>query len=296
MTIRKLGKIVGLSAVGLLLLMLVAMLALKLALDRAPQYQAEIKEWAHAQTGYHITFARVSPAFRWYGPELYFDRLELRSKDDQRVLARAAGGRVAADIWQLIRTGKLLAGRIELESPDISVARLGPTRFAVASEIELGGGESSVGSLTLGDLPAGRLVIRHAVLTLENWNPQLPQLILQRADIDVRRNPRELALKFSAQLPAELGGAISFEGHARGNGDTQTLAWDALARSRDISFPGWHKLLPEYLGKLDSGTGAFGITAQGSGPTISRVDVDFAAANVVVQGLDGPVAKFDQMN
>src|SRR5271154_7426850 len=129
MIIRKLGKILGFSLGGLLLLVLLAMLALKLILDRAPQYQAQIKEWVHTQTGYHIGFAHVSPAFRWYGPELYFDRPELRSKDDQRVLARAAGARIAADVWQLIRSGKLLAGRIEEESPNISVARLGPTRF-----------------------------------------------------------------------------------------------------------------------------------------------------------------------
>ena len=188
MTIRKLGKVLAFSFGGLLLLVLLAMLGVKLALDRAPQYQAEIKQWLYAQTGYHITFAHVSPAFRWYGPELYFEQLELRSKDDQRVLARAAGGRVAADIWQLIRSGKLLAGRIEVESPNISVVRLGPTRFAVASEIELGGEDSSLGSLRLGDLPAGRLVIRHAVLGMENWNTLLPQLTLKGVDIDVRRD------------------------------------------------------------------------------------------------------------
>src|ERR1700730_15265033 len=138
MTIRKIGKIFGVTSAAVLLLVLLLTLALKLALDRAPQSQAEIKDWVHAQTGYHIGFARVSPAFRWYGPELYFDQLELRSKDDQRVLAHAAGGRVAADIWQLIRSGKLLAGRIEIESPKIAVVRLGPARFAVASEIESG--------------------------------------------------------------------------------------------------------------------------------------------------------------
>src|ERR1700743_1806171 len=92
MIIRKLGKILGFSLGGLLLLVLLAMLALKLILDRAPPYQADIKEWVHSQTGYHIGFAQVSPAFRWYGPELYFDRLELRSKDDQRVLGRPPGG------------------------------------------------------------------------------------------------------------------------------------------------------------------------------------------------------------
>src|SRR3984957_18967604 len=179
MIIRKVCRVLGLCFASLLGVVLLLMLALKLALDRAPRYEAEIKEWFHAQTGYHIGFARVSPAFRWYGPELYFDRLELRSKDDQRVLARAAGGRVAADIWQLIRTGKLLAGRIELETPNISVARLGPTRYAIASEIELGGEDSSMGTLKLSDLPAGRLVIRHAILTLDNWNEELPKLILQ---------------------------------------------------------------------------------------------------------------------
>jgi uncharacterized protein (TIGR02099 family) len=296
MIIRKLGKILGFSLGGLLLLLLLAMLALKLMLDRAPQYQAEIKQWMFAQTGYHIGFAHVSPAFRWYGPELYFERLELRSKDDQRVLARAAGGRVAADIWQLIRTGKLLAGRIELETPNISLSRLGPSRFAIASEIELGGEDSSVGSLKLSDLPAGRLVIRHAILTLDNWNEELPKLILQHVDMDVRRDPRELALAFTAQLPVELGGTLSFEGHARGGGDTQTLAWDALARSRGISFPGWHRFLPEYLENLDSGTGAFDIAAQGIGPAVSRIDVDFGAGDVQIRASEGPVAKFDQMS
>jgi uncharacterized protein (TIGR02099 family) len=296
MTIRKLGKVLAFTLGGLLLLVLLAMLGVKLSLDRAPHYQAEIKEWLHTQTGFHVDFAHVSPAFRWYGPELYFERLELRSKDDQRVLARAAGGRVAADIWQLIRSGKLLAGRIEVDSPSISVVRLGPTRFAVASEIELGGEDSSLGSLRLSDLPAGRLVIRHAVLSMENWNTLLPQLILQNVDIDVRRDARELALVFSAQLPPALGGAVSFEGQAHGSGELQNLGWNALARARDVSFPGWHKFLPEYLSNLDAGTGAFDIAALGQGATLSHADVDFGAMNVVMQLPEGPVAKFDQMS
>ncbi len=296
MTIRKFGKILGFSFGGLLLLVLLCMLAVKLALDRAPRYQAEIKEWLHAQTGYHIAFARVSPAFRWYGPELYFDRLELRSKDNQRVLARAAGGRVAADIWQLIRSGKLLAGRIEVDAPNIAVVRLGSTRFAVASEIELGGEDSSWGSFSLSDLPAGRLVVRHAVLGIENWNTALPQLTLQDVDIDVRRDAGEIALIFSAQLPPALGGSLSFEGHARGAGEVRTIAWDALARARAISFPGWRELLPEYLSDLESGNGAFDIAALGQGAVLARVDADFGATNVVMQLPEGPVAKFDRMS
>jgi uncharacterized protein (TIGR02099 family) len=296
MTVRKAAKVVGLSFAGLVILVLLLMLALKLVLDRAPQYQAQIKEWVHQQTGYHIAFEHVSPAFRWYGPELYFARLELRSKDDQRVLARAAGGRVAADVWQLIRTGKLLAGRIEIDSPAIAVTRLGPQRFAVASEIELGGEDSNLGSLRLNDLPAGRLVIRHAVLTMKDWNAALPQLILQDVDLDVRRDPDELALDFSALLPGVLGGTVTFRSGAHGDGELQALAWHALARVRDISFPGWHQLLPEILSNLDSGVGAIEVAALGVGTVLTRADIDFGAINVVTQLPEGPVAKFDQMS
>src|SRR5450432_1190020 len=154
MTLRKIGKVLGYCFAGLVALVLLLMLALKLVLDRAPRYQAQIKEWVHAQTGYHIGFARVSPAFRWYGPELYFDRLELRSKDDRRVLARAAGGRIAADVWQLLRSGRLLAGRIELDAPSIAVERLGPDRFAIASEFVIGGEANYNTRLRIEDIPS----------------------------------------------------------------------------------------------------------------------------------------------
>src|ERR1700730_15218042 len=170
MRVHRAGKILLYCLAGLLGLLLLLILALKLALDRAPADQSEIKQWVHAQTGYHITFAGVSPSFRWYGPELHFSRLELRSKDDARVLARAAGGRAAADIWQCISSGNLLAGRIELDSPSVTITRLGPTSFALASEIKLGSNESSLETIALDDLPAGKLAIRHAVVTMQKWN------------------------------------------------------------------------------------------------------------------------------
>jgi hypothetical protein len=199
MVMRKLGRILLEVLAGLVAVVLLLLVAVKVTLDRAPRYQAEIKQWVHAQTGYHIGFEHVSPAFRWYGPELYFERFELRSKDDQRVLARAHGARIAADIWQLVRSGKLLAGRIEIDSPDITVARLGPDRFAVASEIELGGDNSSLGALNFDDLPAGNLLIRHAALTLQNWNTALPQLTLRDVNFNLRRGDGGLRARFTCR-------------------------------------------------------------------------------------------------
>ena len=295
MAVRKAGKILLYCFAGLLGLLLLLMLALKLALDRAPLYQAEIQQWLHAQTGYHIAFAGVSPSFRWYGPELHFERLELRSKDDRRILARAAGGRVAADIWQLISSGKLLAGRIELDSPSITITRLGPTSFALASEIKLGGNDSSLEMLTLDDLPAGKLAIRHAVVTMQNWNSALPQLALRDVNLDVRRGDEGLSVLFNAHLPPVLGGVLSISGNAHGRGDLELLDWTALAWARDISFPGWRLLLPEFLSRLDAGSGAFDLAARGTGRVLTSADLDFAARGVVTQLNDGPSAKFEQI-
>jgi uncharacterized protein (TIGR02099 family) len=295
--VRKAVKILLYCFAGLLGVVLLLMLAVKLALDRAPAYQAEIKEWVHAQTGYHIRFAGVSPSFRWYGPELHFDRLELRSKDDARVLAHAAGGRVAADIWQLISSGKLLAGRIEVDSPNIVIARLGPTSFALASEIKLGGGnDSSLQTLTLDDLPAGKLAIRNAVVTMQNWNSELPRLTLQDVDLDVRRGDAGITLTVNARLPAALGGSLNVSANARGLGRLEMLNWNASVRARDISFPGWRLLLPEYLSRLNAGSGAFELAARGQGLTLSRADLDFGAQGVVTQLSEGPSAKFEQIS
>jgi uncharacterized protein (TIGR02099 family) len=296
MLVRKAVKILLHCVAGLVGLVLLMILALKLALDRAPAYQAEIKQWLHAQTGYHIAFAGVSPSFRWYGPELHFERLELRSKDDRRILARAAGGRVAADVWQLISSGKLLAGRIELDSPAIVITRLGPTSFALASEIKLGGSDSSLETLTLNDLPAGKLAIRHAVVTMQNWNSALPQLDLRDVNLDVRRGDQGLSVVFNAHLPAALGGILNVSGNAHGLERLQSLEWNALARARDISFAGWRLLLPELLSRLDAGSGAFELAARGTGRILAGADLDFAAQGVVTQLGDGPRTKYEQIS
>ncbi|HWJ35635.1 MAG TPA: YhdP family protein [Steroidobacteraceae bacterium] len=295
MALRKVGKILLYCCAGTLGLIFLLMLAVKLALDRAPQYQAEIKDWVHGQIGYHIAFAHVAPAFRWYGPELYFNQLELRSKDDRRVLARAAGGRVAADIWQLIHSGKLLAGRIELDSPNISIARIGADKFALASEIELGGGDSSLPTLRLDDLPAGTLAIRGGRISLQNWNPALPQLELRDVDLKLRRGDGIAALAISARLPSALGGDFNINGTARGLGSLNTLNWTALARTRNLSLAGWREFLPEYLLRLDAGNGGFEVAARGRGADITRADMDFGALNVTIQLADEPGVKFDQI-
>jgi len=292
---NKIGKVLLYCCAGVLGLILLSMAALKLALDRVPQYQTGIKDWVHDRIGYHIAFARVSPAFRWYGPELYFERLELRSKDGQRVLAHAASGRVGADIRQLIRSGTLFAGRIELDSPVISIVRVLPDKFALAAEIDLSGSNSSLPTLKLGDLPVGRLAVHHGFITIQNWNPKFPELELRDVDLDLRHGDGGATFAVEARLPAVLGATATVNGEARGDGGLKALNWTVMARTSELSFAGWRQLLPEYLSRLDGGTGGFEMVARGQGPILSRGDLKFEAKSVMTKLAAEPSVTFDRV-
>jgi uncharacterized protein (TIGR02099 family) len=293
---RKIGRILLYSMGALVVLMLALMLGIKLALDRAPQYQAQIKDWVFRRTGYHVAFAHVSPAFRWYGPELYFDQMELRTKDDQHVLAHAAGGRIDVDIWHLLQNGKLFGLRVELDSPNIVIARLGPTTFALGSEVVLGGDDGSLSELRLNQLPAGTLVIRRGFVTIQDWNAALPRLDLSAVNLDVTRGSDLISFALSAQLPTALGGRFSLSGAAHGAGPMADAEWNALASASGMSFPGWRELLPEYLTRLDAGTGGFEAQMAGRGSTLARAVVDFGAQGVVTKLADGPTTRFEQVS
>jgi uncharacterized protein (TIGR02099 family) len=295
MTLRKIGKILLYLTAGAFGVILLLMLAVKLALDRAPRYQAEIKDWVHQRIGYHIAFARVSPAIRWYGPELYFERLELRSKDDRRVLARATGGRIGVDVWRLLQSGKLYAARIELDHPTLVITRLAPDKFAVASELALGGGSSSLPALELDDLPEGMLEMRHGRVTLQNWNARLPVLALREVNLELLRGERALKFAVDANLPAVLGGSVSLHGTARGAGPLDSLSWTALGRTHALDLAGWRELLPDALMRVGSGTGGFEVAARGQGAFLSRADLEFEADDVLTQLTDEPGVKFDQI-
>ncbi len=241
MRLAKAGKILLYGVAGFAVAVSLLLLGVKLMLDRAPHYQSEIKDWVFEQTGYHISFAHVSPSLRWYGPELYFTGLELRSRDDRRVLARANGGRIAVDIWQLLHSGRFLAGRVQLDSPDIVVTRLGPDRFAIAAEI---GETGDVAQTTVRarDLPSGTLAVRHARFTLRDWSKDLPTLVLQDISIDLKHESDGIGAVFAGQLPPELGGSASAHARIQGDGELSTLAWEGLVTLRGISFPGWRRL------------------------------------------------------
>lgn len=270
---------------AVVLLVLGGIGALKLALDRVPGYQVQIRDWVHQQTGLQVRFSSVTPALRWYGPELEFAALELRSGDDQRSIAVARRGSIAIDVWSLIANARLLAGRLRLDEPRIAVTRLGPMRFSIGEGIEFGSGQQGLREI-LRRLPHGRLDVRRANVRMLNWNPGSPSLQFDDIDLELSRSGDHVDLRLAMRMPDQLRGSIRLRLGVADSGDGNPLDWNASLTARDVSLPGWHELLPDLSNSVQSGVARVDLAAGGSGSTKlqARLDLtvrDFRAGGAV---------------
>ncbi|MBS0399487.1 MAG: hypothetical protein JSR95_12515, partial [Proteobacteria bacterium] len=261
------------AAGAVLLLVLGGIGALKLALDRVPEYQGQIRDWVHQQTGLQVRFTRVTPALRWYGPELEFSALELRSGDDLRSIAVARRGSVAIDVWSLIANARLLAGRLRLDEPRIAITRLGPTRFSIGEGLEFGSGQQGLREV-LRNLPHGRLDVRRASVHLLSWNPASPSLQFDDVDVNLTRSGDHVDLRLAMRMPAQLQGSVRLRVGVADPGDQDPLAWNASLVARDVSLPGWHDLLPDLSNSVQSGVARVDLDASGAGSTKLRARLD----------------------
>ncbi len=261
------------AAGAVLLLVLGGIGALKLALDRVPEYQGQIRDWVHQQTGLQVRFTRVTPALRWYGPELEFSALELRSGDDLRSIAVARRGSVAIDVWSLIANARLLAGRLRLDEPRIAITRLGPTRFSIGEGLEFGSGQQGLREV-LRNLPHGRLDVRRASVHLLSWNPASPSLQFDDVDVNLTRSGDHVDLRLAMRMPAQLQGSVRLRVGVADPGDQDPLAWNASLVARDVSLSGWHDLLPDLSNSVQSGVARVDLDASGAGSTKLRARLD----------------------
>ena len=271
------------TAAGLVLLLLAAITATKIALDRVPAYRAQIQDWVRTQTGLHLRFSSVSPSLRWYGPELHFEDLELRSADDQRRIARARAGSVALDVWRLIANARLLAGRVRLDSPELVVTRLGPARFSIGEGLEFGQGHGDLRA-SLRSLPAGHLEIRDAHLVLLDWNDASPRLEFSGLDLEVGRAGDRIATEAALRMPRQLSGVLRLKFTVADFGGVDPVRWSASLRARDVSLPGWHDLLPGFSNAVQSGTARIDLSAAGRGEEEFQAGLELSARDFRAAG------------
>ncbi len=238
---------------GLLILAALALGALRLAIARVPENAARIQAWVEQQTDLRIEYNSIDARLRWFGPEIVLGGIRVLERDGSDSLLQAREGSVGLDLWNLFRTGELVAGRVRFTGPTLTVVRLPDGRIRL-----LGQNERPLDRppFDLDRLPAGWLVVADATVTYRDLAVESAPLTFTGLELDLRREHDSTAVTGSARLPATLGRSIDFRGDLRGSLEhLETLDAELELRVDQIVLPGLAAFLPSAIARPIAGSG-----------------------------------------
>jgi uncharacterized protein YhdP len=238
--------LLALGSAGMLIAL--GLMAYGLVLVRIPEHRAALEELIRHETGLTVSFSELSVRWGWYGPEAVFHGVELDEPGTSHALLSAPRLIVSLDLWRMARSGRLEAGRIALQEPDIDLgagfaseganaahpAQLRPQLLEALTRIlsRWRGGQIDIEGGTLraplfGESTARVFGIRHAQLQRLGlrWSADAQLLLPESLGESARLL---LQMQGDPALPELASGSLSFEG-------------------RRLEFAGWRRLLQQPL-------------------------------------------------
>jgi uncharacterized protein (TIGR02099 family) len=266
---------------ALLIVSAVAVGALRLALARVPENAARIQAWVEQQTDYRLEFRAIDARLRWWGPEVVLRDVRVLDRDDpSQALFETREGAVSLDVWNLFRTGELVAGRVRIVGPELTVVRLADGRVRLLGQRER---PADRAPFDLDRLPAGRLEVEDATLHYRDLKTGRGPWTLQRVRISLRRAHDAVDMTGEARLPAQLGTRFEFDGQLRGSLDRFTdLVMQVDVRVDQLVLAGLAELLPEGAGRPLSGSGPLRASAAFDHGRLGQLRLDLNLSDVVL--------------
>ena len=96
----------------------------RLVLAAMPGHADRVKAWVERQTQLRLEFSSLDARLRWYGPELVLADLRILDRDGRQPMLAMREGSVALDLWNVLRAGEFVAGRVTFVGPTVTVIRL----------------------------------------------------------------------------------------------------------------------------------------------------------------------------
>jgi uncharacterized protein (TIGR02099 family) len=275
----RLWRLLAGTLAALLILSAVAVGALRLALARVPENAARIQAWVEQQTDYRLEFRAIDARLRWWGPEVVLRGVRVLDRDDpSQALFETREGAVSLDVWNLFRTGELVAGRVRIVGPELTVVRLADGRVRLLGQRER---PADRPPFDLDRLPAGRLEVEDATLHYRDLKSGRGPWTLQRVHVSLRRAHDAVEMTGEARLPAELGTRAGFDGQLRGSLDRFTdLVLRVDVSFDQLSLAGFGDLLPDGVGRPLSGSGPLRATAAFDHGRLEQLRLDLNLSDV----------------
>jgi uncharacterized protein (TIGR02099 family) len=272
---------------SLLVLVGLVMGGFTVVMARVPTYRAQMQSWLSEQAKLDIRFATISAGWRGYGPELKFTRAEIRSADQQRVLAIADRGGVGFDLWQALRTWHFAAARLSLDGTELKVQRLANGEFELVGQADWPDYQSE-NAFKLQSLPVGELLIRNVRINFRDLKTGRGPWVLDQVTLDVTRDivagNDVLSLQGRANLPTSLGKDLRFNATGRGSLQAvEQLSWRADVTGTDLDLAGWAQTMPADWFAPNTGIGSFRIEATLTGVQPQRLAGQFHFNDVLLK-------------
>jgi len=271
---------------GLVVLLAIAVGALRLWLERSPDIGPELVARVQRLTGLEFSFARLDARLGLYGPELVFRdaRVAVPGQHDALITARA--GRVGFDLWRSLRTGRLASGRVVLDGARVYV-------YLTQGGVELRGqGALSPAEggahLALGDLPVGHVRIEDATVWVQDLRSGGRPWHVDRVGLDLERDPAALKLAGRVPLPDALGAHLDVDVELNGDlSEPAALDWRAEVALKSASLAGWTALVPQWAWLPVAGHGDVALTAAGRGAALGHLEARFDLRDVAAPAAAG---------
>ena len=247
-------RILAGTLAGALILAALLLGALRLAVARVPENAARIQAWVERQTDLRLEFSGLDARLRWRGPEIVLRDVRLLDRDAGQALFEAREAAVSLDVWNLFRTGELVAGRVRIVGPAITVVRLADGRIRLLGQRER---PADRPPFDLDRLPAGFLAVEDATVHYRDLKSGRGPWTLRRVQLSLRRANDAVDVAGDARLPAEVGSRVEFDGRLRGSLDRFEELEARLELSVErLTLAGLAELVPEGVGRPLSGAGA----------------------------------------
>lgn len=281
---RRIWKWTAATIAGVLVVAGAGVGVLRLWLEQSTSFAPAVIARVEQATGLRVEYTDLDARLGLYGPELVFRDARLYAPGEQEPLASARAGRVGADWWRMLQTGRVAAGRVTLDGARLHV-------LVTAKGVELRGQgplwrDDDDAPLRFDRLPVGRVKIDEATVFVEDTRTRAAPVELDDVELELERSPARLVVAGGARLPRALGSQLALDAQLDGDlGMPERVAWRAELVVKDAVVAGWTAFAPQVAGLPTGGNGDLRASARGVGTR-----VDGGSADLAIQDLRLPNA------
>ncbi len=241
-----------------------------------PSRADRVKAWVERQTQLRLEFSRLDARLRWYGPELVLQDLRLLDRDSRQPMLAMREGSVALDLWNVLRAGEFVAGRVSFVGPAVTVLRLEDGSFRLLGLDER---PADRPPFDFDRLPAGHVQIADATVQVRDLKARSAPWTLRDVDVVLRRDRDRVVTRGSARLPESLGTRVGFEAELLGTlAAPRDLAGRVDFEAERIELAGLTGFLPPELATPFAGTGRVNARVAFGDRRLTELRLDLRAA------------------